>query len=550
MDRIICGLATMVGREEALRETVLSIINQVDKLIIYQNGYNEIFDFLKNEKIEVYSSINTGIDMGDAGKFYKLSEYQNDYYLSIDDDLIYPPDYVHNLINNLKNYNNKIIVSHHGRILTPDAKSYYRDAKVKYKCLDDVNVYEFVHFGGTGVMAFHTSFVKLKFEYFKTPNMADIWVGLFAKENNIPILILPHKSGWIKYSDKIDDNKTIYNTHINNSSTQDLLIKNFDKTTITKYTIDSYNRICFLIPSYNRYDKLSNLLLQINNETTARVIVYNDASKDDRYLNIEKIFKDVKVIHGVSNNGKGNYQKTMFTLFSEANKTDSDYFILIADDFILCKSFQNVIKPYLNEYYITNVFSLREEGWGRFGWVDGAFSASKGGLSLINSIIPKTLINVEGKSTGVWKKVTDYFSTTNKSDYRLIALNYSLCQHDGNDDSKLHPIHRLKSPITAHNFYDDFYGEEIKIIGESSVKSSAKSSVKKKSLGVISNGEKEIIPIEPPKKEPELKPIIKSNIQSTPNKLHIPNTNTTISKITNDTSIGRLRKRNLRLGNR
>ena len=547
---IICGLATMVGREVALKETVLSIVNQVDKLIIYQNGYNEIFDFLKNEKIEVYSSINTGIDMGDAGKFYKLSEYQNDYYLSIDDDLIYPSDYVYNLINNLKNYNNKIIVSHHGRTLTPDAKSYYRDAKVKYKCLDDVNSYEFVHFGGTGVMGFHTSFVKLRFEYFKTPNMADIWVGLFAKENNIPILVLPHKSGWIKYSDKIDDSKTIYNTHINNSSTQDSLIKNFDKTTIIKYMDNSNHRICFLIPSYNRYDKLSNLLLQINNETTARVIVYNDASTDDRYLNIEKKFNNVKVIHGVKNNGKSNYQKTMFTLFSEANNTDSDYFILIADDFVLCKSFQNVIKPYLSEYYITNVFSLREEGWGRLGWVDGAFSASKGGLSLINSIIPNELKNVEGKSTGVWRKVTEYFSTTNKTNYKLIALNYSLCQHDGNDDSKLHPLHRLKTPITAHNFYDYYYGEKIKIIAESSVKLSGK----KKSSDVIPNGnfynKKPNIEIEPPKKEPENRPISNSQITSKPVKLHIPEKKPSISRITNDIALGKLRKGNLKFGKR
>jgi hypothetical protein len=550
MDKIICGLATMVGREEALKETVMSIINQVDKLIVYQNGYSEIFDFLKNEKIEVYSSVNTGIDMGDAGKFYKLSEYKDHYYLSIDDDLIYPLDYVSNLLNNLKDYNNKIIVTHHGRTLRHDAKSYYRDVKVKYKCLDDVYNYEFVHFGGTGVMAFHTSFVKLKFEYIKTPNMADIWVGLFARENNIPILVLPHKSGWIKYSDKIDENKTIYNTHLNNSTIQDSLIIHFDKSKIIKYENDFNYKMCFLIPSYNRYDKLSRLLTQINNETTAKVIIYNDASTDNRYLDIEKQFMNVKVIHGSKNNGKANYQQTMSTLFTEANNSDSDYFILIADDFILCKSFQNIIKPYLNEYYITNVFSLRPEGWGRLGWVDGAFSASKGGLSLIHSILPKTLKNVENKSTGVWKKVTDYFTTVNKTNYKLIALNYSLTQHDGNDDSKLHPIHRLKTPIVAHNFYDDYYGDEIKVTGESKYNGD----IKKKSSDATPNGNSynktSNTEIKLPEKGPESKPINNSQTTSKPVKLHKPEQKNTISRIPNDIALGKLRKSNLRFGKR
>lgn len=546
MDKIICGLATMVGREEALKETVISIINQVDKLIVYQNGYSEIFDFLKNEKIEVYSSINTGIDMGDAGKFYKLSEYKDHYYLSIDDDLIYPLDYVSNLLNNLKDYNNEIIVTHHGRTLRHDAKSYYRDAKVKYKCLDDVYNYEFVHFGGTGVMAFHTSFVKLNFEYIKTPNMADIWVGLFARENNIPILVLPHKSGWIKYSDKIDDNKTIYNTHLNNSTIQNSLIIHFDKSKIIKYENDFNYKMCFLIPSYNRYDKLSKLLTQINTETNAKVIIYNDASTDNRYLDIEKQFMNVKVIHGPKNNGKANYQQTMSTLFTEANNSDSDYFILIADDFILCKSFQNIIKPYLNEYYITNVFSLRPEGWGRLGWVDGAFSASKGGLSLIHSILPKTLKDVEGKSTGVWKKVTDYFTTVNKTNYKLITLNYSLTQHDGNYDSKLHPIHRLKTPIVAHNFYNDYYGDEIKIIGESKYNGD----IKKKSSDVTSNGNSEVVTETSTSAKKNNGPVINSPISTSKPNLHKAEKQNTISRIPNDITLGKLRKGNLRFGKR
>ena len=553
MERIICGIATIKGREDALKETIHSIINQVDKIIVYQNGYSQIFNFLKNNKIEVYSSLNTGIDMGDAGKFYKLSEYKNDYYFSIDDDLVYPSDYVKTSLDVLKKYKNEIIVTYHGRTLIENAKSYYRDAKVKYKCLDDVSKYDFVHFGGTGVMAFHTSFVKVHFNYFKHPNMADIWVGLFARENNIPILVIPHSANWIKYSNKFDANDTIYNNHVGNSIIQDSLILNFNKKEIIKYKETVNDKIYFLIPSFNRYDKLSNLLRQIKNETNCGVILYDDASTDERYGMFSKQFNNVKYLRGDSNNGKSKYNETIKTLFNEALNSDGDYFVLIADDFILCKSFVEKLSPFLDEFNITNVFSLRPEGWGRLGWIDGAMSLSKGGVKTLLPLIPENLKVVEGKSTGVWRRITDYFSVTNKGRYKLIALNYSLCQHDGNDDSKLHPKHRLKTPIVAHNFYDYFYGVEIKIVGISETK------VFKKKERDTSNGDEQIntnTEVETIKPKIEKRPVVNSDIKKnketlfTPEKKDENKPKSTVSKIPHDLLIGKLRKQKLRFGKR
>jgi tetratricopeptide (TPR) repeat protein len=229
---IVCGVATLPERQNALKDTVESILPQVDKLIIYQNGYKEKFDFLNDDKIEIISSLDTQIDMGDAGKFYRIENHENCYYFSIDDDLIYPSDYVSTLLKTLKKYDYRVIATCHGRVLKPNPKSYYKDAKLMYRCLGNVESEEFVHFGGTGVMAFHTSTVKINFKYFKTSNMADIWMGLYARENNIPILVVPHKSGWILHSDKFDFNKTIYEEHRNRDYIQSELIKNFDATKI------------------------------------------------------------------------------------------------------------------------------------------------------------------------------------------------------------------------------------------------------------------------------------------------------------------------------
>jgi glycosyltransferase involved in cell wall biosynthesis len=236
-DSIVCGVATIQSRKNGLKECVNSIINQVDKLIVYQNGYHEIFDFLKNPKIEVISSLTTGIDMGDAGKFYKVGEYKNCYYFSMDDDLVYPSNYITNTLSNLNKNGKQFIVTYHGRILKPTALSYYNDSLKLNHCLKDQENDEFIQFGGTGVMAFHTDIVNIDFKYFKKPNMADVWVGKYAQDNNIPILSLKHNKGWIKET-TYKDEFTIYNTHSKKDLGQDEIIQGYDKKKILTTNIN------------------------------------------------------------------------------------------------------------------------------------------------------------------------------------------------------------------------------------------------------------------------------------------------------------------------
>jgi hypothetical protein len=150
-----------------------------------------------------------------------------------------------------------------------------------------------------------------------------------------------------------------------------------------------------------------------------------------------------------------------------------------------------------------------------------------------------------------------YFWKNTTSNYKLVTLNYSLTQHDGNDDSKLHPIHRLRTPITARNFYNDYYGNEIKIIGESTMKQP----VQKKNA--IPNGKrKHSTPsnnnniVEPYVEPKPILPIINSPIEHDKSKLDSikeslnKQKQSRISKINNDVFMAKARKQNLRLGGR
>jgi hypothetical protein len=56
--------------------------------------------------------------LGDAIKFAKVHEtYTYDYYISADDDLYYPKDYVQSRIDRIEKYDRKVIVGTHGVIV-------------------------------------------------------------------------------------------------------------------------------------------------------------------------------------------------------------------------------------------------------------------------------------------------------------------------------------------------------------------------------------------------------------------------------------------------
>ena len=226
--------------------------------------------------------------------------------------------------------------------------------------------------------------------------------------------------------------------------------------------------ICFLIPSYDRYDKLKIILNDIT-KYHLNFIIFNVGSEDKRYYNLENEFKNIKIIHNNKNNGKVGYNNTVKTLLTEALNSNFKWFIYYADDMLLCENFIENVKPFINEFDIVNIFSPHEHSWGCEAYIDGFFIMSKSSIKHILPLIPNQLKDIEGKSTGVWSSVTREFNSNpfKFANYKLTKLNYSLCQHDGNDDSKLHPKHRLETPIIANNFYDYFYGEEIKITSKS-----------------------------------------------------------------------------------
>jgi len=223
------------NRIDSLVKSLESIIDQCDIINVSLNSHDgDIPEILYHDKVNLILSDNS---LGDAMKFYMLDK-SNGYYLTIDDDLIYPPNYVEHMIAKCKEYGNTRVMTLHGRNFSSfPIASYYRSATERYACLNTVNKNVIVQFGGTGVMCFHTDLFKLPIGYFIYPNMADVWIGKYCMENKIEILCVKHDSGYIKY---INQNNTIFDTESKRDHLQTIVANSiFDKTIILNVLNDS-----------------------------------------------------------------------------------------------------------------------------------------------------------------------------------------------------------------------------------------------------------------------------------------------------------------------
>jgi hypothetical protein len=267
-ETIIANVASY-NRIDSLVKSLESIIDQCDIINVSLNSHDgDIPEILYHDKVNLILSDNS---LGDAMKFYALDK-SDGYYLTIDDDLIYPPNYVEYIITKCKEYGNTKVITLHGRNFNVfPIKSYYANASERHSCFNHVGKNVPVQFGGTGVMCFHTNLIKLPISYFKYPNMADVWVGKYCYENNIEILCLRHESGYIKY---IQQKTTIYDVESRNDVLQTLVANStFDKS--------------FILPEINQNQK--SFYEQGFVPIEERIKVASTIEKTEKTINYEKI---------------------------------------------------------------------------------------------------------------------------------------------------------------------------------------------------------------------------------------------------------------------
>jgi hypothetical protein len=176
--RTIANIATFAGREKFLERTLGSIVGQFDEINIWDN------------EVEA-------VNMTDRGKFAFLPKYQGEavYYFTLDDDIIYPADYVARTIFHIEQ--TQAIITYHGRQLLGQGRNYYRGHK-SYHCTAANEAYLKMDVPGTGVTAFRTDlFCPLAIIESKEERVSDLLFAIEAAKAGRPILLGIKPAGWV-----------------------------------------------------------------------------------------------------------------------------------------------------------------------------------------------------------------------------------------------------------------------------------------------------------------------------------------------------------------
>lgn len=184
-------IASTPDRINSLERTVKSLRNQVSQITVILNNYPSTPSFLNEGEY-----IHRQNQMADAEKFYDIENVE-EFILMCDDDIQYPANYADYMISNIIKYN--AVVTLHGKSYTSPVVDFRKWSEL-YRCLCVVSKDVRVQVPGTGVLAFKSGMLNIKYEDFKSPYMADLWFAKLCYEQNVPIYCLKHDSRYLKHT--------------------------------------------------------------------------------------------------------------------------------------------------------------------------------------------------------------------------------------------------------------------------------------------------------------------------------------------------------------
>lgn len=209
--KTVVGLASIPSRAQSLFDVVESLLPQVDEIRVFLNGYDSVPEWIKEKpRVNVFRSQDFA-DYGDAGKFFKIDPEEPEYYLTCDDDILYPVDYVDFMLKELLARSDRAVVGSHGVLIKQPLGKYYDESnRYVFRHVNGLSYPTSVHVLGTGTTAFRTDILGMRFRDLQAPNMADIWLAARAQQLRIPLISVPRLPGWLTQNPAASESESIY----------------------------------------------------------------------------------------------------------------------------------------------------------------------------------------------------------------------------------------------------------------------------------------------------------------------------------------------------
>ena len=170
---------------------------QVDRLFIYANETTDgLPDLSSHGNVVVLDGREHAGNLSANGKVYPLRFCTGCLVLTVDDDFLYPSDYVSRIAALLAAFGNRCCATVHGSLFPPTLDWYYDRTKV-FVSQAQLDAVQIVALAGSGTFAFHQSTLRCEVGDFLPDVMVDLRFSLLAREQGLPIWCVRRPAGWL-----------------------------------------------------------------------------------------------------------------------------------------------------------------------------------------------------------------------------------------------------------------------------------------------------------------------------------------------------------------
>lgn len=198
---IVATLCSIPERAELLRKTLESLAPQVDAFHVYLDRYDTIPDFVRmcHPKMKVVLSRDVPA-LGDTSKFLPFSSLSEEcYYLTADDNVLYPPDYVASIIRRIEQYGRQVVIGVHGVLVPDQPEGYSSDYRKVFSVKNGLERDALVNNLGSGTVGFYSGLLQgLDLNYFRKPGMTDLFLSVYCKDRLIPMVAIARPENWLQ----------------------------------------------------------------------------------------------------------------------------------------------------------------------------------------------------------------------------------------------------------------------------------------------------------------------------------------------------------------
>lgn len=206
-DSITAAIATYPPRINVLPKAVSSLIDQVDHLYIYLNNYRDVPEFILNhsQKNKITYVLDSASEKRAAAKFYWVNKICG-IHLTCDDDIIYPKNYVKEMVSCLSTVDKGSVLGVHSVIYKQNAVDPIASREHVFNFRRKLSVTQRVHLVGTGTLCFNVKTLNIQgfSELWKYAASTDEWLACFSKINKIGLYTPERKDNWMLAAEGVE----------------------------------------------------------------------------------------------------------------------------------------------------------------------------------------------------------------------------------------------------------------------------------------------------------------------------------------------------------